>query len=153
MSRLIGIIALFLLLPVLATAAELLRPDPALGPRQVIEIQLHALQQNDVPVPDTGIAQTWALAHPDNRELTGPLERFAIMLKGPNYRLLLGHQSAAIEEIVRADGIALFHVTLVAANGVTVRLQWRVAKVRSGRFQGAWMTVAVSPPLRAGKSI
>ena len=72
------------LLAMPATAQELLTPDPIRQPESVVEIQLQSLQKNDVPVPDTGIAQTWAFAHPDNKRVTGPLERFAWMIKSPD---------------------------------------------------------------------
>ena len=77
-------------------AAEVL-PDPALSPAEVIAIQLSALQANDRPQPDAGIAQTFAFAHPDNRRVTGPLPRFAQMIKGPRYELLLNHRSHEIK--------------------------------------------------------
>ena len=100
-SRLLGWI--FALVAPLATApsfaAELL-PDPARSPAEVIAIQLSALQANDTPEPDAGIAQTFAFAHPDNRRVTGPLSRFAQMIKGPQYQVLLGHRSHEIREVV-----------------------------------------------------
>ena len=75
-SKLLGWI--FALVAPLATgpsfATELV-PDPALSPAEVIAIQLSALQANDTPGPDAGIAQTFAFAHPDNRRVTGPLPR------------------------------------------------------------------------------
>jgi hypothetical protein len=47
-------------------AEDLRRPNPALSPEDVVAIQLNALQTNDTPETDAGIAQTWAFAHPDN---------------------------------------------------------------------------------------
>lgn len=152
-DRLVGGLIVILLLMVAVGAETLLQPDANLTPRQVVEIQLRSLQQNDVPAPDNGIAQTWAFAHPANREMTGPLARFTVMLKGPNYRRLLNHRSHRIEPVVRTDDMALFNVAIVAADGVTLLLQWRVARVGVGRFTGAWMTVGVSPPLKPGDAV
>ena len=56
----------------------------------------------------TGIQQTWAFAHPNNRAVTGPIERFAKMLKNKNYRYLLGHKEYKIREVVVAPKIANF---------------------------------------------
>lgn len=53
--------ALLLTLSASAAAAEMITPDPALSPQQVIKTQLSALQQNDIPEIDAGIAQAWAL--------------------------------------------------------------------------------------------
>lgn len=90
-----GILAAALLLATSASAAvaDLVMPDPALSPEVVIEIQLSALQANDIPKPDAGIMRTWAFAHPDNKRMTGPLPRFAQMIKGPLYQMLLNHRS------------------------------------------------------------
>ena len=123
-------------------------PARGLEPRDVIEIQLRALQRNDTPTTDAGIAQTWAFSHPDNRQITGPLERFAAMLKGPNYRMLLDHRSHQIERVVRTPVMAIFRVRLVAANRTQVSVKWQVTKVERGVFAGAWMIIGVSPPLR-----
>ena len=64
-------------------AAKMVYPNPDITPAEVIAIQLHGLQYNDTPEIDAGIHQTWEFAHPRNRAMTGPLPRFATMLKGP----------------------------------------------------------------------
>ncbi len=133
-------------------AAELM-PDPALSPAEVIDIQLSALQANDTPERDAGIAQTWAFAHPDNRRMTGPLPRFAQMIKGPQYQVLLGHQSHEINEVFRTADEAAFAVIVTSRSGNVVGFRWAVARVAEGEHAGAWMTVAVSRPVPVGKAI
>ena len=140
------------LLAVPATAQELLTPDPIRQPESVVEIQLQSLQKNDVPVPDTGIAQTWAFAHPDNKRVTGPLERFTRMIKGPNYRNMIDHQEHIIKPVVQTDDYALFAVTIITADDQKMSFKWEVKKVKTGELAGSWMTIAVSPPLRGGDS-
>ena len=143
--------ALFLLaLP--ATGQELLTPDPNLPPERVVEIQLQSLQKNDVPEPDTGISQTWAFAHPDNKRVTGPLERFTRMIKGPDYRNMIDHQEHIVETVVQTDDYALFAVTIITADDQRMSFKWEVMKVQVGEFAGSWMTISVSPPLRARDS-
>ena len=143
--------ALFLLaMP--ATGQELLTPDPNLPPERVVEIQLQSLQKNDVPDPDTGIAQTWAFAHPDNKRVTGPLERFTRMIKGPDYRNMIDHQEHIVETVVQTDDYALFAVTIITADDQKMSFKWEVKKVKTGELAGSWMTIAVSPPLRGGDS-
>ena len=92
----------FLALAAPVWAADLLAPDPALSPAEVVAIQLNALQANEAAT-DTGITQTWAFAHPDNKRMTGPLPRFAQMIKGPQYRMLLNHRSHEVAEVSRTD--------------------------------------------------
>jgi hypothetical protein len=134
-------------------AADVLLPDPSLSPAEVIAIQLSALQANDVPERDAGIAQTFAFAHPDNKRLTGPLPRFAQMLKGPSYQVLLGHRAHEINEVFRDDQQAAFAVIVTSRTGEVVGFRWAVAKVAEGEHAGAWMTIAVSPPVPVGKAI
>jgi Domain of unknown function (DUF4864) len=133
-------------------AAEQL-PDPALSPAEVIDIQLSALQANDTPARDAGIVQAWAFAHPDNKQVTGPLARFAQMIHGPRYQVLLDHQSHEINEVFRTDDEAAFAVIVTSKTGNVVGFRWAVARVADGEHAGAWMTVAVSPPVPVGKAI
>ena len=142
----------FLILMAPAWAADLLTPDPALAPAEVVAIQLDALQTNE-SATDAGIAQTWAFAHPDNKRMTGPLPRFAQMIKGPQYRMLLNHRAHEVREVARTDEEAVFVVTVTTAAGDVVGYRWTVAKVRGGELAGAWMTSAVSPPVPAGQAI
>ena len=141
-----------LLMTAPARAADLLAPDPGLSPAEVVDIQLSALQANDTAT-DAGIAQTWAFAHPDNKRVTGPLSRFAQMIKGPQYRMLLNHRAHEIREVSRRDNEVVFAVTVTSAAGEVVGYRWSVAKVAGGEAAGAWMTVSVSPPVAVGQPI
>lgn len=133
--------------------AEILQPDPDLSPAEVIAIQLSALQANDTPGPDAGIVQTFAFAHPDNRRVTGPLPRFAEMIKGPRYGALLNHRAHEIKEVASTDDEAAFAVVVTSATGEVVGFRWAVARVADGEHAGAWMTIAVSPPVPIGNAI
>jgi Domain of unknown function (DUF4864) len=142
----------FLLAAWPARAADLPAPDAALSPAEVVAIQLSALQANEAAT-DAGIAQTWAFAHPDNKRMTGPLPRFAQMIKGPLYRMLLNHRAHTITEVARADDQVVFAVTVTSGAGEVVSYRWTVAKVAAGEHAGAWMTIAVSPPAPVGQAI
>jgi hypothetical protein len=148
------VLALAFLTTLLASAwaADLLAPDPALSPAEVVVIQLDALQANETET-DAGIAQTWAFAHPDNKRLTGPLPRFAQMIKGPQYQMLLNHRSHEVREVSRTEEEAVFAVTITTSAGDVVGYRWTVARVRDGEHAGAWMTIAVSPPVPVGQAI
>lgn len=136
-----------------AAAGEPIGPDPALAPEKVVAIQLEALQHNDDPMPNTGIAQTFALAHPDNKRFTGPLPRFESMIRSPAYRPLLGHSAHQIERVAGNDTIVRFRVVIEMANGDAVEYLWDVARVADGPDKGAWLTTTVSPPANAGQAL
>jgi Domain of unknown function (DUF4864) len=149
-----GLVAMALLaMAAPSWAADPLMPDPALSPEEVVSIQLNALQANDTPETDAGIAQTWAFAHPDNKRVTGPLPRFAQMIKGPLYQILLDHRSHEIKEVSRTDDQADFAVTVTSQTGEVFGYRWSVAKVADGENAGAWMTIGVSPPAPVGEAI
>ena len=148
------ILAVFLTLLFYSTTArgaEMVYPNPDIAPAEVIAIQLNGLQYNDMPQTDAGIRQTWAFAHPRNRAMTGPLPRFASMLKGPGYDMMLNHASHQIVPAKSGDGWRQFNVFMEAGNGKVLEFEWIVEKVIEGRYKDCWMTVAVSTPQPAGQ--
>jgi hypothetical protein len=57
-----------------------------------------------------------------------------------------------VKEVSRTDDEAVFAVTVTSQAKVVV-YRWSVAKVADGGDAGAWMTIAVSPPIPAGEAI
>ena len=143
-----------------AYAGDLVRPDPSIAPAEVVAIQLMGLKNNDLVETDFGIRQTWSFAHPKNRNVTGPFPRFAQMLKGPGYSVLLNHKSHEIRSGLGApkgsassDEIRRqFDVFMETARGNILHFSWIVEKVASGQFKDCWMTVSVSAPRPVGQS-
>jgi len=136
-----------------AFADEPPAPGPELSPRQVVEIQLTALQHNDEPGPNAGIARVWQFAHPDNRETTGPLSRFSAMIQSPPYRFLIDHRAHAVAEMRVGERKAAFEVTVTAGTGKVVAYLWRLEKLVDGPMAGTWLTTGVSPPIERGETI
>ena len=143
-----------------AFAGDLVRPNPSIAPVEVVAIQLMGLKNNDLVETDFGIRQTWSFAHPKNRNVTGPFPRFAQMLKGPGYSVLLNHKS---HEIRNGSGVPKgrtgndeisrqFDVFMETAKGDILYFSWIVQKVATGQFKDCWMTVSVSAPRPAGQS-
>ena len=75
--------------------AELINPSKNFDPYDVVKIQLKALKNNNEK--DQGIRQTWLFAHPNNKKVTGPYERFRIMIYGQQYKHLINHSSHKIK--------------------------------------------------------
>ena len=71
--------------------AELIKPNSKISPSEVVKIQLLGLQKNNDRFKDSGIEQTWNFAHPSNKEVTGPLDRFKRMIKSDNYQMMINH--------------------------------------------------------------
>ena len=130
-----------------ASSLELISPHPNIQPKNVIEIQLQSLQRNNEPIPDAGILQTWKFAHPSNKIMTGPIERFTLMMKSQNYRNILYHRNHNIEPVFKTDNSSQFAVTITTLDGQKMTFKWELQKVQKGEFSGSWMTTSVSPPL------
>ncbi|XDZ65759.1 hypothetical protein AB8880_12690 [Alphaproteobacteria bacterium LSUCC0684] len=144
-------IAVLMLTMEVRAAQDLITPDPSITPDQVVAIQLLALKENDTPEPDHGIRQTWAFAHPANRVVTGPLPRFASMIKGANYRDLINHRSHTITLKYKTEDRAQFDVLMEDEKGRVLSFIWVVKKARQAPFDNCWMTSAVTAPTLAGQ--
>ena len=133
--------------------AELLKPNPALMPIEVISIQLNALKDNNNPYINAGVAQTWEFAHPSNRMYTGPLENFIKMMYAPSFIIMLNHSDHNIIYVSDNDFITHFFVEITDKEGNKFGFTWTLEKViTESNFKDCWMTVAVSQPLPLAKS-
>lgn len=134
-----------------AMAAELKAPNPSIEPIDVVRTQLEALMNNDTPEADFGIKQTWAFAHPSNRQNTGPYDRFVRLIKNPSYAPLIDHVSHTITEQNRSTTWVQFKVLMEDKNGDVLAFAWVVKKASVAPFVDCWMTSGVSQPLPAGQ--
>ena len=128
--------------------AEMIKPDPAISPKDVIFMQLQALQFNYTPFVDAGILQTWAFAHPNNRIFTRPLDNFIRMIKNPLYSMMIDHIDHKIIPVEEKETTSYYFVELTDVNGKKYGFEWTVEKVSDeGEFKDCWMTVGVSRPM------
>ena len=93
--------------------ADIIKPNNGIEPLQVVKIQLRGLMNNDKPIKDNGIEQTWQFAHPNNKKYTGPIEKFKIMLKGESYSMLLNHTENQVTEVYMSENVATFEVLVL----------------------------------------
>ena len=133
--------------------ADLIIPNPAIKSDEVIKIQLEALKDNNSPYKDAGISQTWEFAHPQNRQYTGPLSNFTLMMKSDSYSLMLNHTDHNVIFVSKNDYTANYFVELTDKSGDKFGFTWTVKRVLiKGKFQDCWMTTGVSQPLPLAKS-
>ena len=128
--------------------ADMIKPDPSISAKDVISIQLKALQINNSPFEDAGIEQTWEFAHPNNRKYTGPLNNFIRMLKNPSYSMMLDHLEHNIIPVEEEETVSYYFVELTDINGKKYGFEWTVEKViENGKYKDCWMTIGVSTPM------
>ena len=146
MQKILYIILFFLIS--LNINAEMIKPNPSISAKDVISIQLKALQINNSPFEDAGIEQTWEFAHPNNRKSTGPLNNFIRMIKNPSYSMMIDHLEHNIILVEEQETSSYYFVELTDVNGKKYGFEWTVEKVsENGEFKDCWMTVGVSRPM------
>ena len=146
MQKILYVILFFLVS--LNINAEMIKPDPNISAKDVISIQLKALQINNSPYEDAGIEQTWEFAHPNNRKFTGPLNNFIRMIKNPSYSMMIDHMDHKIIPVEEKETTSYYFVELTDVNGKKYGFEWTVEKVsENGEFKDCWMTVGVSRPM------
>ena len=134
--------------------ADLLNPSNLIKPKEVVEIQLNGLMNNDIEFEDSGIEQTWNFAHPSNKKNTGPLPNFKRMIKGRSYQMLLNHINHTITEVGSSDKWAQFEVIILDKEKVYHKFNWQVEKYTDdGPLKDCWLTTMVSSPIPLGSSI
>ena len=143
----------FLILILLNTSvyAELTEPNKRLEPYDVVKIQLEALKNNNKD--DNGIKQTWLFAHPDNKKITGPYERFRIMIYGQQYKFLLNHSSHKINLITNSPNRFIYRIEILSEKKQLFFYEWHVQKGSEEKCKNCWFTSAVSIPVDQGNTI
>ena len=117
-------------------------PSPGYSPGEVVRILVEALRENDAD--DRGIAVVFRFASPENRSVTGPLSRFAAMIRSPLYEPMLNHVSAFYDEMEVAGEFARQQVAFATPGGWAVIYSFLLRRQPSGEYAGCWMTERVT---------
>lgn len=126
---------------VLATVEAVEQPRPELTPEEVVQIQLDGLASDDVT---QGILQCMTFASPNNRAVTGPLVRFAQMVRQPPFDALANPETVLIgQSVFDAEQVRIL-VTAVREGNVHPFV-WVLSKQSVLPYEGCWMTDAVFP--------
>ena len=145
MKQLVRVTALLVVLaaPVGATHLPQTEPDPSLSPQDVVSIQIEALRNNDIPYADRGIEVTFNFASPANKRVTGPLDRFKVMVRNPNYGPMINHRSARYENLMVEGDFARMDVILNSKKGDYLGYRFILSRQHGNEYEGSWMTDAV----------
>lgn len=123
--------------------AQTLEPEPSIGPQQVVEIQMKAMQRNNYPYENHGIEVAYRFASPANKENTGPLERFTQMVNNDIYRSLLNARRYGLDAIEVEGDIAVQKVTLIDEEDQPVVYFFQLSRQKDGNFKDCWLTDSV----------
>ena len=114
-----------------------------MSPEDVVSTQIEALQQNDTPYEDRGIEVTFNFASPTNKRMTGPLERFKVMVRSPVYGPMIDHRSAEYVNVSVEGDFAEVDVILQSKNGQYLGYRFMLSRQHDNQYEGSWMTDAV----------
>ncbi len=117
------------------------KPSARYSVKQVVKIQLHALQTNTAS--DEGIATVFNFSSPTNREQTGPLTRFKLLVKTEAYRDLLNFKSCKFSKVIIDENQAQQVVELITSNNKKVYYLFQLSKQTEQPYKGCWMTDGV----------
>jgi hypothetical protein len=133
--------------------ADIIKPTKNLTAYDVIKIQLNALKENNKPNKNSGIKQTWEFAHPENKKITGPYEKFQKMLLGDQYNFLLNHESHRIKLIMKSKDTYIYNIELISKEKKMYFYEWHLEKTTTNNCSNCWFTTIVSPPIEKGNTI
>ena len=134
--------------------ADLIKPKPTLKPLDVLLIQLNSLKNNNTPYTDAGIEQTWEFAHPNNKAITGPLNKFKKMIYSKSYEILISHENSEITILNETENTSTYKVFILSKDKKKYFYIWQVEKVLfEGVLKNCWMTTSVSSPNYLGEVI
>jgi len=135
-------------------SSDLTKPNIYLKPFDVVSIQLNSLQRNNIPYKDAGIEQVWRFAHPNNKKITGPLEKFKKMIYSESYQMLIEHENSEITILKEDINRSVYKVYILSNDKKKYSYIWQVEKVQiEGDLKNCWMTTSVSPPEFLGEVI
>jgi hypothetical protein len=126
-------------------APDMPRPSTELQPGEVVQIVIGALARNDYPSTDAGIETAFNFSSPANKVNTGPLERFAELVKGPVFGKMINHRDSTLSKVIFEGDKALRLVQIVSANNETLYFAFRLGLQQEGDYAGMWLTEAVWP--------
>ena len=118
-------------------------PDPVYTPGEVVGIQMRALGHNDRPYQNAGIELTFRFASPQNRQFTGPLERFTRLFDSLAYKPMLNHVKLEMGEGVIISSNAQIPVVITDADGMQAAYMFTLTRQSSEICGECWMTDTV----------
>ena len=98
---------------------------------------------SDDPVKAVDII--WDYAHEDNKEITGPKERFAMMLASEPYDSIIDLKDYSYETIFESEENIHYEVKVLAQNNNYFVITWVFQKTLCDE-KPCWRTIGVSQP-------
>jgi len=95
--------------------------------------------------PIKAVDTIWDYAHEDNKEVTGPKERFAIMLASEPYDSIIDLKDYSYETIFESEENIHYEIKVLAQNNNYFVITWVFQKTLCDE-KPCWRTIGVSQP-------
>ena len=95
--------------------------------------------------PDEAVNIIWNFAHEDNQEVTGPKERFSMMLTSEPYDSIIDLKDYSYEVILESNENIQYEVKVLAQNNNYFVITWIFQKTICNE-KPCWRTIGVSQP-------
>jgi len=119
------------------------RPNPTLGPTEVIRTVVEALHNYNTPAPNAGIFTVYQFASPANRQNTGPYGKFLRLVRVPDFAPLLTRGATTYGPLALSGDRAEQEITIRMDDRRDSRFRFVVSRQTSqqtqGRCAGCWM--------------
>lgn len=124
-------------------ASKSMQPEPTMGPQEVVDLQMKAMQRNNYPYENHGIEIAYRFASPANKENTGPIQRFTQMVNNDMYHSLLNARQYGLDAIEIDGNVAVQKVTLIDEQDQPVVYYFQLSKQEEGEYKNCWLTDGV----------
>ena len=95
--------------------------------------------------PEKAVDIIWDYAHEDNKEITGPKERFAMMLASEPYDSIIDLKDYSYETIFESEENIHYEIKVLAQNNNYFVITWVFQKTLCDE-KPCWRTIGVSQP-------
>ena len=138
---------ILLILLISCTGSEAVIEEPkSLNSEEVLNVIFESYK-NFSDNPEKAIDIIWDFAHEDNKEITGPKERFAQMLVSEPYNSIVDLKEYSYEITYENDTNVHYEVKVLAKTNNYFVVTWVFEKADCpGLEQQCWLTIAVTAP-------
>ena len=95
--------------------------------------------------PNESLDIIWNFAHPNNQAVTGPKERFALMLTSEPYDLIIDLKDYSYKVVFKSDENIHYEVNFINQNNSYLVLTWVFEKTLCYN-KPCWRTIGISEP-------
>jgi len=98
--------------------------------------------------PEKSIKTIWGHAHKDNKAVTGPIERFGVMLTSEPYNAIINLTDYSFEVLQEDDQTIQYEIKILNNKNEYFIVNWIFTLDKCEMNEGlCWQTISVSPPM------